>query len=445
MDSFPAFLTLHSVKSMKQLFALFLLLMGINCLSAQDSLNFAEKRFRFAEGSLGADFEFIPASGRGAYLDPNSFKTIDFMYPAQFTPRFTITGLHFWRHADFYINVPVTNFLNREVGDSEFYYSTGPETGMKLYPFQIKENKVRPYVGISWNLMNYQQSVGDNEGQSILRSHAPLQFGFTYNKGDKLIELGGSYSYQNELEYYISREATEMIQLPPLSFHLSYRWLFDSSIKDAPEYFDGTIDKQVNQLRKLKKLSSFSFAIGASASLIDGNTYNEENNPFVDNIKMSNSHLDLGIGYYHEGIDAHANLTFRSIPFSNTSFNFRQEYNRRTLGLELYKFLFDYHGFVPYVGVVPSYGKHTFRNIDSGELLLEHIENKWTTGLIFGWDIRQDKRQWYILRTNLRYFPINMNIDGRDYSFNQFEFNLIQFVYYPTRHKWIKKARNGEL
>ena len=411
---------------------------------AQDTLNFAERRFKFAEGSLGADLEFIPSSGNSFYLNSEGEKTA-FSFPAQMTPRFTITGLHFWRNVDFYINVPVTNFLNRTIDDVEFSYGTGPETGMKIYPFKVKENAIRPYAGISWNLMNYSQKVGEEDGQFILRSQAPLQFGFTYNRNNKLFEIGGSYNYQNNLEYYISRTQKEMIELPPLSFHASYRWIFETSLDDAPEYFDGTINRQVTKLRAKNKLSSFSFAIGASTSFMALNDYNAENYPFLDNMKLSNSHLDLGIGYYHEGWDAHANLTFRNIPFGLNGFNFQQKYLRRTVGVELYKFLFDYHGFVPYLGVIPSYETHTFQNLEDEQELLNHSESKWTAGLIFGWDIRQDERQWYILRTNLRYYPINLSIDDIDYRFNQFEFNFIQFVYYPTRHKWIKRVRKGTL
>jgi len=414
-------------------------------ISAQtkDTLNFAERRFRFAEGTIGFDLEYIPSSGEGLYLNDGSINA--YQYPAQLTPRFIISGLHFWRNTDLYINVPFFNILNRKVNDTEFFYTTGPETGLKIYPWKVKENSLRPYFGVAWNIMRYNQKVGEQQGSTILRSHAPLKFGLTFNTVDKLFELGMSYDYQNQQRYPLSREQFGDFQLPPLSFHASFRWVWDSSIKDAPELFDGTIERQVKKLDELGKLSSFSFAIGFNSSLISRNKYNEENYPFLDNIKIGNSHLDLGIGYYHHKWDAHINLAFRNIPFDLNGFDFTQKYTRRSIGLEVYKFLFDYHGFVPYLGLVPSYETHTFKNVDRGDEILNETKNIFTTGLIFGWDIRQDKRQWYILRTNLRYYPIKLDISGVDYTFNQFEFNFIQFVYYPTRHKWIKKARKGLL
>jgi len=430
------------MKRVKFFFAVLILLMTSE-LAAQktDTLNFAERRFRFAEGTLGFDLEYIPASGNGMYLDQGAVNS--FQYPTQLTPRFIISGLHFWRNVDMYINIPFFNILNKKVNDTEFFYTTGPETGLKIYPWKVKENSLRPYLGVAWNLMRYNQKNGEEEGQGIVRSHAPLKFGFTFNTMDKLFEIGMSYDYQNQQRYYLSRNQSEMINLPPLSFHASYRWIFDSSIKDAPELFDGTIDRQVKQLDELGKLSSFSFAIGFSSSLMSRNKYNEENYPFLDNIKLGNSHLDLGIGYYHHKWDAHVNLAFRNMGFDNGGFDFTQKYTRRSIGLEIYKFLLDYHGFVPYAGIVPSYETHKFQNVDRGDEILNETKNLFTTGIIFGWDIRQDKRQWYILRTNLRYFPIKLDINGMDYTFNQFEFNFIQFVYYPTRHKWIKKVRKG--
>ncbi|MEM1326827.1 MAG: hypothetical protein AAGI23_12780 [Bacteroidota bacterium] len=409
------------------------------------SLEQAERRFRFAEGSLGFDLQISPAAGRGAYLNSLGEAT-NFTFPTSVTPRFVITGLHFWRNVDMYINIPFFNILGGQVNEKlESMYSIGPETGIKFYPWKVKDNSIRPYAGISWNLMNYRQKVGDVQGQSILRSRAPLQFGLTYNKGDKLFELGGSYNYNNQLDYAISRTASVPVEFPQLAFHLSYRWVFDSSIKDAPEYANGIIKKQVQALRERNKLSDFSFSIGLSSAILSKNAYNAENYSFVDGLKLANSHFDIGVGYYHEKSDAHSNLAFRNMMYQTSSFEFEQAYNRLSLGLELYKFLFDYHGFVPFIGVVPSYERHTFTNTDAENIVYETKQNKWTGGLIFGWDIRQDERQWYILRTNLRYYPMRIQLEDSNYRFNQFEFNFIQFVYYPSRHKWIKKARQGKL
>ncbi len=428
----------------KLVITLFYISLSFSLFSQSDALQKAERRFNFAEGTLGFDLSYVPSAGTGKYIDSEG-NINEFNFPTSLTPRFTISGLHFWRNVDMYITIPFFNVLGGKMDELESLYNIGSETGIKFYPWKVKDNSIRPYAGISWNLMQYRQKVGDLDGQTITRSRAPLQFGFTYNNGDKLLEIGGTYNYQNELEYAIDRNTFTNIEFPQLSFHLGYRWIFETSLKDAPELADGTIQRQIDKLRARNKLSGFSFALGLSSTLMGRNDYNKNNYPFLDRLSLANSHFDAGIGYYHEPTDAHLNLAFRNMTFNTTSFGFEQKFSRMSLGLEIYKFLFDYHGFVPYLGIIPSYERHIFSNTDNTNLIYENTENKWTGGLIFGWDIRQDSRQWYILRTNLRYYPMKVTIDGTAHKFNQFEFNFIQFVYYPSRHKWIKKVRRGDL
>jgi hypothetical protein len=63
-------------------------------------------------------------------------------------------------------------------------------------------------------------------------------------------------------------------------------------------------------------------------------------------------------------------------------------------------------------------------------------------GITFGWDIRPDDLQGWILRTNLRWHPnLNVNMpDGKQMKFDQLEFNFIQLVLYPER-LWGKKLK----
>lgn len=399
-----------------------------------------EKRFSFAEGVIGFDFQYMPQGGQSYFINPNEEIT-SFNLPYQLTPRFHISGLHFWGHADFYIILPIVNVLPQSKDLPKTYYSTGPETGIKIYPWALRENTIRPYTGISWNIVLFNQSIGDHKGTTLVRNQAPLHLGVSYHSGKNIIDIGASYNYQGKQNYYLNRDLASDIELNPISFAFSYKWTFDSSLKDAKEYDNGIISRQIDYLRSIKKLSGFSISVGLSSSLITNSKYNKQNNPFSEDMKISNSHLDLGLGYYFEEWDAHINASFRNIPYEVTSYDFKQKMTRNSFGIEIYKFLFDYHGFVPYIGLIPSRERVRFEEINNGNKTLSETENNWRMGLIFGWDIRQDERQWYILRTNLRYFPMSMNLNGQNYAMNQFEFNFIQFVYYPSRHKWIKKAR----
>ena len=97
--------------------------------------------------------------------------------------------------------------------------------------------------------------------------------------------------------------------------------------------------------------------------------------------------------------------------------------------------MFDYHGFVPFVGPALSYEKlsfvESFENTSSADV----TENKISYGLTFGWDIRPNRIQSWILRTNLRWFPnLSLDVDTRsEISFDNLEFNFIQFIIYPNR------------
>ena len=62
-------------------------------------------------------------------------------------------------------------------------------------------------------------------------------------------------------------------------------------------------------------------------------------------------------------------------------------------------------------------------------------QNKITSAITFGWDIRPSKKgDWWLLRTTLRYSP-NLNIEylNKNLSLQHLEFNFIQLVVYPQR------------
>lgn len=417
------------------------LLIAMSLCNAQSKMTKGEKRFKFAEGTLGFDMQFTPPSGKLLLLSPED-EIQEHLFPSSITPRFTISGLHFWGHADFYITLPIANLLSQKIDENSVFFTSGAETGAKIYPWRIKENRFAPFVGISWNLSRFHLDRTETDRTSLLQSKSPLQFGVTYRKGDKLFEIGASRNFGNDESIYLDRSTQVGISTPALSYYLSYRWTFDSSLKDAKKYDDGTLQRQADYLRGLGKLSDFSFSIGLSSSLLLRNKLNETRAPFSDEMKITNSHLDLGIGYFFEKLDAHLNLSYRSMPYEVKSYDFTQQLKRQTIGLEIYKFLFDYHGFVPYIGIIPSYDKYNFVETNYQETSTSAKKNGFNTGLIFGWDIRQDDVQWYILRTNLRYFRSSLPIEGSTFSINQFEFNFIQFVYYPGRHKWIRSTRN---
>jgi hypothetical protein len=113
---------------------------------------------------------------------------------------------------------------------------------------------------------------------------------------------------------------------------------------------------------------------------------------------------------------------------------------RNSLALETYKFIGDFHGFVPFIG-----GGINFENLNIDEHekneSFTKTKNVFTPNITFGWDIRPAKSgEWWYLRTNLRYSPrLKFNIKNDFISLQHLEFNFIQFVIYPQRLASFKK------
>ena len=112
-----------------------------------------------------------------------------------------------------------------------------------------------------------------------------------------------------------------------------------------------------------------------------------------------------------------------------------QELKRSSIGLEVTKFLFDYHGFVPFVGPYVGYETLSFEENFEGQLTHDVTDEQIGYGIAFGWDIRPNRLQTWILRTNLRWFPdLKLQIEGdAEISFDNVEFNFIQLILFPGR------------
>ena len=98
---------------------------------------------------------------------------------------------------------------------------------------------------------------------------------------------------------------------------------------------------------------------------------------------------------------------------------------------EAYKNLFDYLGFVPYLGITASV--EDLRAEVNGT---EYQQTKGAVGLIFGWDIRVTNTGTSLLRTNLRWTPnLHLDVEGGEIMFDHLEFNFIQYVHFIGRKK----------
>jgi hypothetical protein len=391
---------------------------------AQPYIDGGKTRLRFAQLNLGIDQRYFSgANTETSFINPNgaieNTKLGDL-----YETRFIIGGTHFWGHTDFFIAIPIFNTKNSG-------FKTSVETGLKIFPWKIKNKTTRPYIGASWVPCSFQQG----EGTLLSRSKYPITIGLVYNYKNHLVELGLGYFPNNTFNYYITKNNQQAVKTHPYWLSFSYKFMIETTLSAEKDWQSGRTKKLTDTLAALKKLNGFTLAIGPSSSFYTkSSSYNAAVAPFADNHKFADVFTEFGIGYYWHQPDVQFNIAYRKVKSELSAFDFSQQLNRKALTFEVYKFLFDYHGFAPFVGASASY--EWLQVKESFNKVAYTVSNKALhPGFTFGWDIRPNRIQAFYLRTNLRYIP-NLNVKmahNKNMAFDQIEFNFIQLVVLPGR------------
>lgn len=424
--------------------SLALLLGGLN-VQAQPYVEGGHTRHRFAQLTLGGDLLYSPSAGQLSYLSED--RVANAAFPATLTPRLMIGGTHFWGHVDFYVSFPLGNVLPDEVAPgTEVSRQPGVETGFKLYPWRIERGRVVPFVGTALGTPRLQLTQQDGAGASQGRNLAVFNGGLTYQVSNLILEAGARYAPHVDMRYALSRDQFATFVLPRWSSYLSARWMLETTLSAEEPYQDGRVEAQKGRMLAKGELSGWSVALGPSASFALGarrSTYNHGERAFLADHGGSGIFPDFGVGYYHYPWDAHLNLAYRGYRSQVSAYEFEQTVRRRALTLEAFKFLGDYHGFVPFIGPAVSLEQWTLTDQDRGSTVYEQQGEHVLPGITFGWDIRPTETQSVILRTNLRYTPFRLDTPNEGFLFmHQLEFNFIQVVIYPER--WSKKPPSLE-
>jgi hypothetical protein len=340
------------------------------------------------------------------------------------TPAFFIGGTHFWGHCDFAVTIPFGT-----VGKGMAY---GVDLQAKYYPWRIEKNKIRPFAGVSLSPFKFKYE----DGPKYSKIYFPIVAGLNYMKGANQFEIGVIYNYNNEFKYDISRTELASGKIP-IIYSLTYKLTLETTVGTEKGWRDGSTKARTEELAAAGKLDNFSLAIGPTTAFnIKESSYLNEKYPFAGQ-HDHRATIELGAGYYWHKPDFHVNLAYRTFKSDIDAYGYSQKARTRLLTLEAYKFLFDYHGFLPFVGPNISY---TNLSIDEKDRTNPAISNNFKglkPGVTFGWDIRPNRLQPWILRTNLRWNP-NLNVDmkpGGQSALDNLEFNFIQLVVYPGRFK----------
>ncbi len=413
-------------------------LASIGCLFGQKDTN----QHTFAQTYIGASSNFL-LGGSTEYIDSfGNLRRVDL--PTTWQPKLYIGGLHFWKRVDFYIGFSLPNVKWGNADGVEHRYSAGVETGVRYYPFKVKHGTISPYIGMNWTNFYYSQKApGCERGTRINRNALNLETGIAYRNRGLILEFNFQYMATNTFNYPTSRNSFGVLQFSPISVGFSVKYALDftkSSSLPATKEFNASLD---SALIKKKWHNVFHIGIGPSGAFGMGKTgYNSKLRPFLADPLPVAVCPDFGIGYYFDKPALDITLSVRPMFFNQTGYGFEQNLDRISVALEINRFLFNYKGFVPYAGAFVSYEYLHLTEKDHGSIVTNQEAHLPGWGFTIGWDIRPNKSDWWVLRTNARFLPyVKMNVNNESYVISQWEFNFIQFVIYPQRLIMIKQLQ----
>jgi len=393
-------------------------------LLAQPYVDGGRTRHRFAQLNFGIDARLFTASGSETTFANSAGLLEKRPLGNHHETRLIIGGTHFWGHADFYVAFTVWS-------KSESNFKTGVETGARYFPFRIQHKKFRPFIGVSWVTTSFKQG----NGVYLSRNKFPASTGFVFNYRNHLFEIGAGYNYNNSDSYYINRTTSIPIRTQPFWISAGYKFMIETTVGAERNWQNGRTKAVTDTLSKYGRLNGFTLGVGpSSAMFLRKSSHNKVAAPYIDNPKSGNVFPEFSIGYYLHRSDLQFNLSYRRITSEIGAYGFSQKLVRKAVTFETYKFLGDYHGFVPFAGLAFSYEDLSVRETDITDVEISTFKGV-KPGIVFGWDIRPDRLQSWYLRTNLRWFPgLNVNMkSGGSVSFDQLEFNFIQLVIFPER------------
>ena len=395
------------------------------------------KRHQFAKTYFGVSQYIVNDLSSGNYLNEDG-SIQSFTKNGFITPSINIGATHFWGHADLYVSISTKDIKFGE-DKLENSYRLGTFTGLRVYPLASKINTIRPYVGYKFSPFRYRQKNSLNQESKLTQVKSIVDFGLGIQTPNFYFTLEYGRVINPSFETYLSRSRTSRDYFPSNIFQIGLNYSIETTKPASRKE-----NKEANKLFSKTNASGLFFSVGPSSAFPQvSSEYITELYPFLDDKSFPTIFPDFSVGYHFTKLDLITALSFRPMIQKRNAFGFDQEIKRKSVNLEAYKFLFDYHGFVPYVGIGLGFENISVSESDQGRSLSPTTLNKLSPNITFGWDIRPSvKGDWWILRTNLRYFPfLTIERQSKKLSLQHLEFNFIQFVFYPQRLKKVNKLK----
>lgn len=368
-----------------------------------------QNRLTFAQMYLGYEYELskinVPSVSQ-AQSEINSFHS----------HKLTFGAWHFWGIADIWLTFPIKTF-DRRFSNSTYRYSPGIETGLRLYPFRLKSNKLRPFIGASFRT----EKFSIDSGPSRQRYVYPVQFGLSIVNNSFQLEAGLRYDRRNTFSYPVSRTQSKTIENSKFNLFVGLRHVVDTTLQQSKIL---KLTPQENGLYPF-----FGIGLTTAYTTKDNNSFFKKNANWISNDANSLLQPEFTIGLHWKNSSAFNQRTIAQISYRRFNYDLKghgstYKLDYQSIALEVAQSLFDYHGFVPHVGV--SY--------NMAELKMSGDSNASTSknilGFIVGWDtLPFGAGARWTLRSNLRWYPnVELKTQNETVSFPNFEFNFIQFV-----------------
>jgi len=376
------------------------------------SIQAQKDRYRFAQTYIGAQADVVGGSATPEFL----------------SGRFLIGGTHFWQKADFYISFPL---FTTSMEDTESEYSEGVITGFRYLPFGLSRSGPRPFFGLQWLTPDFR--MGD--GPQFERSRFGLEAGLSIAFGSLYtLEVSAHHVLNQDLYYPITREASSIIRQPDFGLSLALKKYFDTTSGLSSPESKAMQNKRYDDFENRGKLSTWNFGVGLSANVSTSDLSVLDPFEFMPNRPPLAIYPDVVAGYYFHELDAGIRASWRPMKLSDGGYGLEYAIRQHRLGFEVFKFLFDYKGFVPFIGMTAGMDFIDFELTDIEGTNTSDRYDTFSYGIVFGWDIRTTETDPYILRTNLRYVVQTDPKSGSlNASGNHLEINFIQIVLYPGR------------
>ncbi|HOY12696.1 MAG TPA: hypothetical protein PLY70_06125 [Saprospiraceae bacterium] len=396
-----------------------------------------KQRLDFAKTYFEYGASYMPSFDGWSLLNGESNP---FTHASSLNQYLTWGGFHFWGHAEFYVTIPLKQGSLSKNEETQFELLHSVATGGRFYPWAVTSSKIRPYVGVNWGGLDFQQKIKPEANSTKLSKDFMLNYelGFIYNYKSLGFRIGANYFKDNKWLYPISKSVKAPISTPSYSVQLGILCAFDASKNGKSSQTEewNSFPRSSPLSYNANQFGNFFLGVGPSSSYsLAKSTYNQLQFPFLKDKLLSKNYFDISLGYQFNKANLFAAVSYRNPKYETSGFGVIQNIEKKSLALELNKYLTDYSGFAPYVGLNLAFDNLKYKADVDGKINAFNFPNRFEPGFTFGWDIVPGKTsEAIILRTNLRWFPFSdFDIDGKKFNFSQLEYNLIQVVFYPGR------------